>query len=111
MQTAVTNPQLLAETIGAAIKTAAAVSAAGIRDLAEIQPLVDFVKVAEEREDALAIYRKAKDAHRRFATRHSADDPAHDDYQRELNTAHGALVATEQILAAKLADLRQARGL
>lgn len=84
---------------------------AGLDDPAELKPLAEFAAAAEEREAALKSYRKAKDAHRRFSATHDGDDPAHEDHQRQVATTHATLVASEQVLAVKLAEWRKARGL
>lgn len=106
----VTQEQLAA-TLGAAIQADSALRSVGIRDAAELKPLVGFAHAAEEREAALSAYRKALTAHRRFAATHDADDPAHEDHQRMVATTHATLVASEQVLAVKLAEWRKARGL
>lgn len=84
---------------------------AGLSDVAEFKSLFEFATAAEEREAALASYRKALNAHRRFAAAHDPDDPAHEDHQRQVATTQRTLVASEQVLAVKLAEWRKARGL
>lgn len=101
----------LAATVGRAIQCETALRAAGLDDPVEVAPLVEFAHAAEERESALKAYRKAKDAHRRFSATHDGDDPAHEEHQRQVAMAHATLVASEQVLAVKLAEWREARGL
>lgn len=103
------NPILAA--VESAAATVRGCEAAGIHDPAELLPLAEFAAAAEERESALTQYRRAVHAHKRFATTHDQDDPAHEEHQRAVALAQATLTAAEQIFAVKLDAWRKARGL
>lgn len=95
----------------AAIAAYQACSDAGLADPAEILPIARYAEAAEQHQDALAGYRKIKNAHAAFSARHDVDDPGHDEHQRNLVTARETLRAAEQLLNARRRELNEARGL
>lgn len=89
---------------------AAACLAAGIRDAAELAPLVQYAEASEQHRDALERYWKTRSAHARFAAHHDNDDPGHEDHQRNLIVARAALTAAEQLMIERRQALAVARG-
>ncbi len=100
-----------AKALYAAAAAHQACSDAGISDPAEILPIARYAEAAEQHQDALAGYRKIKNAHAAFAARHDVDDPGHDEHQRNLGTALETLRAAERLLNARRRELNEARGL